>query len=201
MLTNLPNPTAFQAPRSFTYGEKPEFLLIRSSFPSSWLILQPHGESGSLEAVFSSPHDVGSWLFWQLLCFFSFLELMHCEGWTEKCQQGVLETAPYTPQSGRDDLGGRNRTEIYQMISGKIKKRSLRQILFSCILFWNQCLHWTVHSSSERVGIALHKYCMKLCVQTHTRHRAICKTWLQRVKENVKAFAVVSVELLVPLEK
>lgn len=88
------------------------------------------------------------------------------------------------------------------MRNGKIEKKiPLRQILFSCILFWKQCLHCTVHSSSEGAEIALHKYCMKLCVQTHMRHRAICKTWLQRVKENVEAFPSVSGELLVPLEK
>lgn len=58
-----------------------------------------------------------------------------------------------------------------------------------------------MHNSSEGAEIALHKYCMKLCVQTHTKHRAICKTWLQRVKENVEAFASISGELLVLLEK
>lgn len=83
----------------------------------------------------------------------------------------------------------------------KKNPKPLRQILFSCILFWKQCLHCTVHNSSERAEIALHKYCMNLCVQTHTRHRAICKTWLQRVNENVEAFASLSGELLVPLEK
>lgn len=54
-------------------------------------------------------------------------------------------------------------------------------------MFLKQRLRCPVHNSTERVEIALHQYCMKLCVQTHARRRATCKIWLKRVKENVGA--------------